>query len=1349
MKHAGGLHTDSDPIDQPEGTLSDALNVVGGRTPGSLESDKGTTPVWQIPSGYSYVGEIPISAGRKVVLVNSVSATRIYIHDGESSFTLAHTFPQTVVSHPMQGVSRVNNRSEDVLYWTDGVNPPRWVNLSRLLSEGAYYSSVQELSLFGTVQNLQLQATKSDVPGAGLPIGAWFVAVATIDRDGVQSDYGYPEGPIHLSSPSNLPDTDSGSAITVNLSGILPQTRQVSIAFLRYSGSVLVSSYSVLVDAPSSSLSYVHDGGRSTRPLAAEAVIIDRPKYASAKSLTQIDKVLYLGNLTEHPDIGYQKFANSISVELVELDVDPNADATEATSFLPGEVYALYISLILKDGRRSRAYHIPGRSAQNVSVERPYGLINVPAAPAVTVLTPSVGSFHVSAGTYSSELFELRVGAVSISRTLSGSQTSVADALAAELLATPGISAEWNVSHIGSGIIQLVRNSANGGPVDNDIPFVSESLYVTAYDSAGGLPDRNGSVGTITLSLSTGHSVTVSTINYGDSAATCATKLKTALDSLAPISTVIESGSQLKVTNILYPAPQILSVSLGSADYGPLAGTDFTSGTSTVSVSETADGSVMDKLFQELAIPGANGLAYWHNQNERYPQTTDFDVWTVSGGVSSAVGTLQDALVRHHRIPSLDQMSEDWYSPFKRYGFRLTSIPIPTNLEPEVVGYEVYFAKRDGANSLVTDMGYVYPNKDDGSESIDILPYQSDEDLSPLHYPRNTSTVSVKSPFSGAAKRLQARYVKSVADTDFVLQQTLAGSSAKAIIAQVLQDQSCLNRPAVPGFMIESSTFVPNNVKMQIRPNPSQSAVEFDTTDEESRVVLGLESNYTKPSIHWQNGAVYRYDSGTLCTFERIVSDVYEVFASQILVKALTVPSGVTQASAASGSPGIYSGDVFATHYTFFIRKDNGPLLPARYLFIRIPVYSPYCEGYRRVSNEKDQLWKQTEVLSDLLDMDVDADMYEEYEQAGLSLNELKFPSVFYRPSDPTVGKVTIIRSQADVFGVEGDSFRSFLDQDRVTLTSRFGEIVNLTEHEGKLVVHFERVLAFTRGREELQVADFRAFLGAGDILSAPLQQATTSAEGFAGLKTQTDQISTPFGYAFIDRSNAKMYLLSDKLNELSSPALGNRKLLRSILSAGGRIGFDPDLGRLFVSCSGQTLSYDIGRGVWESRHSFVPEHFLFDHTSMMSVSEGYIYRHTGPAGAYYTVDGYPVLVEFVENAPAGQKTLASVSFLTKEVVNATGEEVESIFDKLYVYNPSQASPEIALTKIESIGSGNVRLADGLYNVNGIRQDAELWQDRRRLSGMYHVVRLTKEAVPSANTFRILLMGAAQIPSAR
>ena len=129
--------------------------------------------------------------------------------------------------------------------------------------------------------------------------------------------------------------------------------------------------------------------------------------YETAKTINQLDGVLYLGNLTGTKDLGYQKYANNITLTAktkvfenfdtyyatidnlqsgfgnsavnVFNNIYQEVDASQSYRYAPNitnwkgyqrdEIYAFYIAFILKDGSMSYAYHIPGRAPLDTQLQ--------------------------------------------------------------------------------------------------------------------------------------------------------------------------------------------------------------------------------------------------------------------------------------------------------------------------------------------------------------------------------------------------------------------------------------------------------------------------------------------------------------------------------------------------------------------------------------------------------------------------------------------------------------------------------------------------------------------------------------------------------------------------------------------------------------------------------------------------------------------------------------------------------------------------------------------------------------------------------------------------------------------
>lgn len=130
----------------------------------------------------------------------------------------------------------------------------------------------------------------------------------------------------------------------------------------------------------------------------------------------------------------------------------------------------------------------------------------------------------------------------------------------------------------------------------------------------------------------------------------------------------------------------------------------------------------------ELLLNG-DTLSYWENKDETYPDTEDFDVYTVVNGAPELVGNIRNANVRHHKMPS-NKGSLGFIAPtpevqpnidenityamvlketVKILGIKLTNIPIPDFIKEQVQGFKIYYAKREQEHKTIIGQSVLLP----------------------------------------------------------------------------------------------------------------------------------------------------------------------------------------------------------------------------------------------------------------------------------------------------------------------------------------------------------------------------------------------------------------------------------------------------------------------------------------------------------------------------------------------------------------------------------------------------------------------------------------------------------------
>jgi len=369
---------------------------------------------------------------------------------------------------PIEGTYKIDAKGDLIIYWTDNTNAPRTLNIDRqlrannsfggnvkhiygILPWSTHNKHIDLLNLFpnsgpiphihtfnrwdyqDAISGIYTGRQTAVVEGGGLKTGVYHLALAYVDVDLNATNY------VTISNPVSLVDEYDHTRPTTKKDG-MKEGSQTSKACVwrvtnlnedyKYIRPVVIRKMGDAVEAfklkdmeistlpPPGGLLYpdslpymevIFSGNETFESAAVEEVIVDTTAYDTAKTLQQLDGILYLGNTTGTKDVGYQKYANNIKLapetylmesdppgggnlrgfDEVYLTVDnletgflsrtvdrfngvnqvvdhqlsyryvPNAE--KYRGYMRDEIYAFYIAFILTDGSMTYAYHIPGR----------------------------------------------------------------------------------------------------------------------------------------------------------------------------------------------------------------------------------------------------------------------------------------------------------------------------------------------------------------------------------------------------------------------------------------------------------------------------------------------------------------------------------------------------------------------------------------------------------------------------------------------------------------------------------------------------------------------------------------------------------------------------------------------------------------------------------------------------------------------------------------------------------------------------------------------------------------------------------------------------------------------------
>lgn len=121
------------------------------------------------------------------------------------------------------------------------------------------------------------------------------------------------------------------------------------------------------------------------------------------------------------------------------------------------------------------------------------------------------------------------------------------------------------------------------------------------------------------------------------------------------------------------------------------------------------------------------------------------------------------------------------------------------------------------------------------------------------------------------------------------------------------------------------------------------------------------------------------------------------------------------------------------------------------------------------------------------------------------------------------------------------DNYRVTLPNNYADIPPGTGDIDNLFVTFDELYCHTPRTLykLFTK-EQQLQSNQATIFVGTGEIFSIPPRELMSTDYGYAGSVDKWATLSTEYGTVFVDRFTGKVFILSDSLKEISNTGMRN-----------------------------------------------------------------------------------------------------------------------------------------------------------------------------------------------------------------
>lgn len=288
------------------------------------------------------------------------------------------------INYPIhKAVHKITNCTTEI-YWTDGLNPRRYLDLNNLpyaIQPGTNVCDNKttkdiDCNKLSVQPNFSIPSLKvvDVISGGNLVAGTYQFAIQYCDAggDAYTSYYSVtnptPIADLQIVTPNfNYP---VGESIVVDISNldVTGYFEYYNLAVIKTVNAItsveLVGTY--FIDDSANQITY--SGQNQTQIQLTVSDIFEKfPYYDVAQDLTAVQDVLVWDNLTSIDRINYQKIANQINLkwQTYKLPADENysdeLNATNLRGYLRDEVYAFEIVFLLKNGKQTDGFHIPGR----------------------------------------------------------------------------------------------------------------------------------------------------------------------------------------------------------------------------------------------------------------------------------------------------------------------------------------------------------------------------------------------------------------------------------------------------------------------------------------------------------------------------------------------------------------------------------------------------------------------------------------------------------------------------------------------------------------------------------------------------------------------------------------------------------------------------------------------------------------------------------------------------------------------------------------------------------------------------------------------------------------------------
>lgn len=267
---------------------------------------------------------------------------------------------------PIEGVYSYNYKNELIIAFCDGVknesSKPKLINIFNL--------PVAVDSTFELINPEQIGLLNMFAEASEADIDVSYDTEGNLNADVIYITYSYVFNdntdtafyPIHtVAYVSTGLDIIERRSLVLDFTNLDTNFSKIRIGFVVKTNNSIVGYQSNILNYEGTSLKTTINSFTNFASIAPDELILTKQTFDKIHTMTRQSNRVLVGHTVKEEFVDFQKYANMLELGLYEYPKNGSVkDIHNYPTFMPDEVYAIYVSLQLKDATDTRSFHIPG-----------------------------------------------------------------------------------------------------------------------------------------------------------------------------------------------------------------------------------------------------------------------------------------------------------------------------------------------------------------------------------------------------------------------------------------------------------------------------------------------------------------------------------------------------------------------------------------------------------------------------------------------------------------------------------------------------------------------------------------------------------------------------------------------------------------------------------------------------------------------------------------------------------------------------------------------------------------------------------------------------------------------------